>query len=101
VLDDLDWATPDFERATTLMTQATAADEPIDQTWRSGDFRWRIHCWPYRVPDGTTHGPIVPGRWDVSLTAASRNAASSFSWTSEGWVVLDYCIRGVAKPPPG
>jgi len=101
VLDDLDWAAADFGRAAMLMKQAMAADKSIDQTWRSGAFRWQLRRWPYRIPDGTSHGPIAPGRWDASLTAHSRNAAWAFSWTSEVWVVLDHCIRGVAKPPPG
>jgi hypothetical protein len=101
VLDDLDWAAADFECATMLMKQAMAADEPIDQAWRSGAFRWQIRRWPYRIPDGTSRGPIVPGRWDASLAAGSRNASWSFSWTGDGWVVLDYCFRGVAKPRPG
>jgi hypothetical protein len=100
MLDDLDWATADFERATTLMKHVTAADEPIDKKWRSGGFGWHLHRWAYRLPDGTSRGPIVPGRWDASLTAHSRNAAWSFSWTGEGWIVLDSCLRGVAKPPP-
>jgi hypothetical protein len=100
VLDDLGWAAADFERAAMLMKQAMAAGESIDQTWRSGAFRWYLRRRPYRVPDGTSHGPIVPGRWDASLVAGSRDAVWSFSWTGDGWVVLDYCFRGVAKPPP-
>jgi hypothetical protein len=101
VRDGLDWATADFERAAMLMQQAMAAHEPIDQTWRSGAFSWHIRRRPYRIPDGTSRGLIVPGRWDLSLAAGSRNAAWSFSWTGDGWVVLDYCIREVAKPAPG
>ncbi len=99
VLDDLDWAAADLERARSLMERT--GDESIDQTWRSGSFRWHLRRRPYRIPDGTSHGPIVPGRWEVSLTAGSRNGVWSFSWTGGGWVVLDYCTRGVAKPRSG
>jgi hypothetical protein len=89
------WAAADFERATTLMKHAIAADEPIDQTWPSEAFIWRIRCWQDQFPTGAAQDQPMPGQWEASLTAQSSTAVWSFGWTGDGWAILDRALHGI------
>jgi hypothetical protein len=87
------WAAADFERATTLVKQAMAAEEPIDRTWTSHALTWQIRRWQDRVSTDDSDAQPVSRQWKASLTAGSLTAVWSFSWTGDGWVIVDRAIR--------
>jgi len=89
------WAAADFEHATTLMKQAIAADELVDERWTSEAFNWHVGRWQDPVSSaGEANRPPGLGRWEASLTAAGSTAVWSFCWTGDGWVLLDRAMRG-------
>jgi hypothetical protein len=82
MLDDLEWAAADLDRAKGLYERGTESGTSLDETWENAGYLWHIRSWRDVTP--TVHGAI-PGLWNVSLSAHGPQSVWTFAWSGDGW----------------
>lgn len=90
MLDDLDWAAADLDRAKTLYEECMGSGVEVDESWASDDFFWRMRTWRDVVSTAKFGDPdaVVVGNWNVSLRASGPNSEWPFIWTGDGFAAI-------------